>query len=67
VKNTEEFHTVKRERNILLTIKRKEAIWIGHILRRNCLLRHVSERKTGGTGRWGRRGNQLPDYLRETT
>jgi hypothetical protein len=46
--------------------KRREAIWISHILRRDCLLKHVSEGKTEGTGRWGRRRNQLLDYLRET-
>jgi len=66
VKNIEAFHIVKRERNILHTIKRREAIWIGHILRRNCLLKQVSEGKTEGTGRWGRRHNQLLDYLWET-
>jgi len=31
----EVLHTVKEERNILGRIKRKEANWIGHILRRN--------------------------------
>jgi hypothetical protein len=29
---------VKEETNILHTIKRKKANWIGHNLRRNCLL-----------------------------
>jgi hypothetical protein len=32
-------HRVKEERNILHTIRRNMANWIGHILRRNCLLR----------------------------
>jgi len=32
--NEEELHIVKEERNILHTIKRREANWIGHILRR---------------------------------
>jgi len=27
------------------TIKRRKANWIGHILRRNCLLKHVNEGK----------------------
>jgi hypothetical protein len=37
---------VKEERrNILQTIKRKKTKWIGHILRRNCLLKHVIEGK----------------------
>ena len=38
VKNEEVLHTVKEERNILHTIKRRKANWIGHILHRNCLL-----------------------------
>jgi hypothetical protein len=32
-------HRVKEERNILHTIKRRKANWIGHILRRNYLLK----------------------------
>jgi heme exporter protein D len=38
-------HTVKEERTILRTIKRTKANWIGHVLRRNCLLKHVVEGK----------------------
>jgi hypothetical protein len=29
--------------HILRTIKRRKANWIGHILRRHCLLKHVIE------------------------
>jgi hypothetical protein len=36
---------VKEERNILHTIKRRKTSWIGHILPRNCLLKHVIEGK----------------------
>jgi len=36
-------HRVYTERNILHTIKRRKANWIGHILRRNCLLKQVIE------------------------
>jgi hypothetical protein len=43
VRNKEVLHRVKEERNIVLTIKRRKANWIGHILRRNCLLKHVIE------------------------
>jgi hypothetical protein len=39
---------VKAERNILHAIKRRKANWIGHILRRNCLLKHVIEGKVEG-------------------
>jgi hypothetical protein len=33
----------KRETNILNTIKRRKANWIGHILPRKCLIKHVTE------------------------
>jgi hypothetical protein len=45
VRNEEVLHRVKEERNILHTIKRRKTNWIGHILRRNCLLKHVIEGK----------------------
>jgi hypothetical protein len=70
VRNEEVLHRVKEERNILHTIKRRKANWIGHILRRNCLLRHIIERKIEGrievTGRRRRRHRQLLDNLKET-
>jgi hypothetical protein len=43
VRNEEVLHIVKEERNILHTIKRRKANLIGHILCRNCLLKHVIE------------------------
>jgi len=56
---------VKEERNILHKIKRRKSNWIGHILRRNCLIKHVIERKIEGrtevTGRQGRRRKRLLD------
>jgi hypothetical protein len=59
----------KEDRNILHTIKRRTANWIGHILRRNCLLKRAIEGKIQGrievTGR-RRRRKQLPDDLKET-
>jgi hypothetical protein len=39
---------VKRERNIPRMTKRKKVNWIGHILYRNCLLKHVIEGKKRG-------------------
>jgi hypothetical protein len=60
---------VKEERNIVHTIKRRKANWIGHILRRNCLLKQVIEGKLEGriemTGRRGRRRKQLRMTLRK--
>jgi hypothetical protein len=51
VRNEEVLHRVKEERNIVHTIKRRKAKWIGHILRRNCLLKHVIEGNTDGQKR----------------
>jgi hypothetical protein len=45
VRNEEVLHRVKEETNILQTIKRRKTIWIGHILRRNCLIKHIVEGK----------------------
>jgi hypothetical protein len=45
VGNEKVLQSVKEERNILHTVKRKWANWIGHILCRNCLLGHVIQRK----------------------
>jgi hypothetical protein len=60
---------VKEERNILQTIKRSKANWIGHILHRNCLLKHVIEgkiaRRIEVTVRRGRRRKKLLDYLKK--
>jgi hypothetical protein len=57
------------ERNIVHTVKRKSN-WISHILRTNCLLKHVIAGKLEGrievTGRRGRRRKQLLDGLKET-
>jgi hypothetical protein len=66
----EVLHRVKKERNILHTIKRKKANWIGHILSRKCLRKHVIEGKIEWrievTGRRGRKCKQLLDDLKET-
>jgi hypothetical protein len=48
MRNEEVLHRVKEERNILNTIKRRKAKWIGHILRRNWFLKHVIEGKLEG-------------------
>jgi hypothetical protein len=65
VNNEAVLHRVKEERNILHTIRRREANWIGHILRRNCLLRHIIEGKIRRTRRRGRRRNKLLDEVKE--
>jgi hypothetical protein len=71
VRNEKLLHRAKEDRNILRTIKRRMANWIGHILRRNCLLKHFIEEKIEGrievTRRRGRRGKQLLDDFKVTT
>jgi hypothetical protein len=44
----------EEERNILRTIKGRRANWIGHILRKNCLLKHgikFKKKTSGGKAR----------------
>ena len=69
VRNEEALFRVKEHSNILHEISKRKANWIGHILRRNCLLQQVIEGKTKGgievTGRRGRRRRKLLDYLKE--
>jgi hypothetical protein len=67
--NKEVLLRVKEHRNILHEIRKRKASWIGHILRRNCLLQRVSEGKIQGgievTGRQGRRRRKLLNDLTE--
>jgi hypothetical protein len=51
VRNEEVLHRVKEERNILHTIQRRKANWIGHSLRRNYLLKHDVEGQMEGKDR----------------
>ena len=48
VRNEEILLRVKEQRNILHEIRKRKANWIGHILRRNCLLHRVIEGKIKG-------------------
>jgi hypothetical protein len=45
MRNEEVLLRVEEERDILHTIKRRKASWIGHILRRNCLLKQLFQGK----------------------
>ena len=69
MRNEEVLLRVKEQRNILHEIRKRKANWIGHILRRNCLLQQVIEGKIQGgtqvTGRQGRRRRKLLDDLKE--
>jgi hypothetical protein len=42
VRNEDVLLRVKEQRNILLEIRKRKANWIGHILRRNCLLQWIT-------------------------
>jgi hypothetical protein len=68
VTNEDVLLRVKEQRNILHEISKREASWIGHILRKNCLLQRVIEGKIKGgidvTGRRGRRRRKLLDDLK---
>jgi hypothetical protein len=48
VRNEEVLLRVKEQRNNLHEISKRKANWIGHILRRNCLLQQVIEGKIKG-------------------
>jgi hypothetical protein len=68
VRNEEVLLRVKEQRYILHEISKRKANWIGHILRRNCLLQQIIEGKIKGgievTGRRGRRRRKLLDALK---
>ena len=68
VRNEDVLLRVNEQRNILHEIRKRNANWIGHILRRNCLLKQV-ERKIKGemevTRRRGRRRTKLLDDLKD--
>jgi len=67
--NEEVLQRVEKDRNILHTIKRRKAIWTGHIVHVKCLLKCVIKGKIDGkidvTGRRGRRREQLLDDLKK--
>ena len=69
VRNEDVLLRVKEQRHILPEISKRKANCIGHILRRNCLLKQVIEGKINGrievTGRRERRRRKLLDDLKE--
>ena len=69
VRNEEVLLQANEQRNILHAIRKRKANWIGHILRRNCLLKQVIEGKIKGeievTRRQGRRRKKLLDELKD--
>jgi hypothetical protein len=69
VGNEEVLLRVNEQWNILHEISKRKANWIGHILRRNCLLKQVIKGKIQGeveaTSRRGRRRKKLLDDLQD--
>ena len=69
VRKDEVFHGARKDRNIIQTIKIRKANWIGHILSRDCLLKHVIVGKIDGRrdvrGTRGRRRKLLLDDPRK--
>jgi hypothetical protein len=51
MRNEDILHRVKEERISLHEIRKRKANWIGDVLRRNCLLKHVIEGKNGSDGK----------------
>jgi len=69
VRNEEMLLRVNEQRNILHEIRKRKAKWIGHILRRKCLLKQVIEGKIKGemevARRRGRRRKKPLDELKD--
>ena len=69
VRNEEVLLRDNEQRNILHKIRKRKVNWIGHILRRNCLIQQVIDGKIKGqievTRRRGRRHKKLLDDLKE--
>ena len=64
MRNEEVLLRVNEQRNILHEIRKRKANWIGHILRRNCLLKQVIEGKIKGEMEVTRRCNKLLDDVK---
>ena len=65
VRNEEVLLRVNEQRNILHEIRKRKANSIGHILRRNCLLKQVIEGKIKGEMEVARRRKKLLDDLKD--
>jgi len=65
VRNEEALLRVNEQRNILNEIRKRKANWIGHILRRNCLLKQAIEGKIKGEMEVARRRKKLLDDLKD--
>ena len=65
MRNEDVLLRVNEQRNILHEIRKPKANWIGHILRRNCLLKQVIEGKIKGEMEVTRRRKKPLDDLKD--
>ena len=65
MRNEEVLLRVNEQRNILHEIRKRKANLIGHILRRNCLLKQVIEGKIKAEMEVARRREKLLDDLKD--
>ena len=64
VTNKQVLDRIGEKRTLLNNILRRKANWIGHILRRNCLLHDAIEGQMAEVKGVGRRRTQLRDDLK---
>jgi hypothetical protein len=65
VRNEEVSQRFREKKNIPHTVKKGTANWIGHSLRRNCIVEGKLEGRIEVMGRRGGRRKQLLDDLKE--
>ena len=63
ITNEEVLNRVGEVRQLLMDIKKRKKTWIGHVLRRNGLMREVLEGRMRGKRTVGRRRQQMMDEL----
>ena len=65
VTNEQVLERIGEKRTLLSNILRRKANWIGHILRRNCLLHDAIEGQMTEVKGVGRRRTQILDDMRD--
>jgi len=65
VSNEEVLSLVKEQRCLVHVIKQRQANWIGHVLRHDCLLKTVLEGKIEGKRTRGKPRRKMLDLLME--
>ena len=65
VSNEEVLSLVKEQRCLVHVIKQRQANWIGHVLRHDCLLKTVQEGKMEGKRTRGKPRRKMLDLVME--